>query len=854
MARKFLLPLIAGIIIVAMLVPGCGAVADTYTLTVASTMGGSVTEPTEGTHSFDAGTVVDLVADPDAGWVFSTWLGATAGIANVLAAETTVTMNADYGIIAEFAPDVEPAPAGWEPVELKLLIRIEDERWGMGDYFGDLMEEERMLTDRMYLSSSEAAPFWQAVPPTLAGEWHMYTGGWVSTLVSRDESGDFFWFYCGVWGWGPYAVQDPDPAFYDVCYALYQADYPDMATREALFEDVLFMASADSSTVHTVTVVGFNPWHSSVNVAPDMSAGVYGSRLWGYTIHKHDGSGVAGGGTPLVPAATDIQIAMPSIVTNPWNPIDGSNWVYDMMPIRAAGDDAFLPHPVTGFWLPQRVQAATMTVQEDLPMVDPDPVYTAGYLTIIRQANNVTVADDAWVDWDVTLHQFITAGEKKNIASPYYDAAWEADRGTSLRMSEIVYEDDIYLNKWHDGSVMSLADFVMMMIYPYERGLDGGLFYDQARYAYTFSSWYSQFRGVQVVHDGYGSDPLTIRTWSDSWTIDPDWCIDDWFPYYAQGSAGWHNVGIGIMAEFDGTAAFSLRKATADEIPWMNYVYGTETTGGPPLLDNYLQDAILAPTSLPYYALFNGLYGFAAEATTRLTNLDAWYTANGNFWVGTGPLMIETVDKGTNQVTLARNPDFRDLGSKWLEFCEDEVVPPVPPAHTGAWVDNVYFSQITQGAALYELESAAIHLYAFSISDGELFYEVLPGMENIRYSRSYGSWSEFLFNPVLEFDDGTINPFGDPELREAIQWLIDRDTIADEIYGGMAEPKFSLLTDVFPEAAERYPHIMTALQAEYASDPEKAKDIIWARMEALGFVMYYDIVEAKALWHYDTGA
>ena len=247
-------------------------------------------------------------------------------------------------------------------------------------------------------------------------------------------------------------------------------------------------------------------------------------------------------------------------------------------------------------------------------------------------------------------------------------------------------------------------------------------------------------------------------------------------------------------------------------------------------------------------------YDHATDAPIRLVNLDAWHTANGNFWVGTGPLMIKTVDKGNNQVTLSRNPDFKDLGSKWLEFCEDEVVPTVPPAHTGAWVDNVFFSQITQGAALYELNLGNIDLYAFSISDGELFYEVLPGMDYVRYALSYGSWSEFLFNPVLEFDDGRINPFGDPELREAIQWLIDRDAIADEVYMGMAEPKFSLLTDVFPEAAERYPHIMTDLQAYYASDPASAKDIIWARMEALGFVMYYSTGHGKALWHYDTTA
>jgi len=851
MARKLLLPLMAVIIIAAMVIPGCGTPAPTeYTLTTSSTSGGSVSDPGEGSFAYTAGAVVDLDVAADEGWIFSKWLGATAGIADVNQGATTVTMNADYAIIAQFEPDVAPAPAGWEPVELKLVIRTEDERLGMGDYFGDLMEEQRMLTHRMYRTSSEAWAYWGSTAAAYAGEWHMYTAGWVSTLVSRDESGDFYWFYAGVWGWGPYGAQTPDPLFYDVCYALYQCDYADLAGREALFEDVLFMASEDSSTVHTVTVTGFNPWHKSVNVAPDMSAGVYCSRLWAYTIHTNVD------GVPQVPTGTtEIKIAMPSIVTNPWNPIDGSNWVYDMMPIRAASDDALLPHPEYGFWLPQRAQAGCeIVVQEDLPMVDPDPTHGT-WLTVTREAV-ITVPDTAWVDWSVANKEFITRADKENSMSEYYDAAW--DRGTALRKSVIVYEGDIYTKQWHDGSVMSVTDFVATMIYPFERGRDGGLFYDPWRYESTFTAWYSMFRGVEIIHDGYGAEPLTIATYSNEWTLDPDWSMTDWFPYYAQGSAAWHNAVLGVMAEADGTGAFSERKAeNVEGAEWLNYVYGELETAGPPLLDTYLQDAILDPTSVPYYDFFDALYtvygeDFNAESVARWHDLQIWYTTHGNFWLGSGPYMVHLVSKALNQVELWKNPYFDDSGDRWLEYCHEEVL--TIPAHTGAWADKIFFSQVSQGAALYELEPANIHLYAFSISDGELFYDILPTMPNIRYQISYGSWSEFLFNPVLEFDDGTINPFGDPELREAIQWLIDRDTIADEIYGGMGEPKYSLLTDVFPEAAERYPHIMTALQAYYASDPSTASGIIWDRMEALGFAMYYSVSEGKALWHYDTGA
>lgn len=73
-----------------------------YSLNVASTLGGTVTTPGEGLFKYDAGTVVDLVAVPDAGYRFANWAGSVDTIANVNAATTTITMNSSYYIIARF--------------------------------------------------------------------------------------------------------------------------------------------------------------------------------------------------------------------------------------------------------------------------------------------------------------------------------------------------------------------------------------------------------------------------------------------------------------------------------------------------------------------------------------------------------------------------------------------------------------------------------------------------------------------------------------------------------------------------------------------------------------------------------
>ena len=78
-----------------------------YNLTIASTAGGSVSTPSEGTSTYYDGMVVTLAATPDDGYRFVNWAGDVDTIANVGKAETTITMQRDYSIIANFAAQRE---------------------------------------------------------------------------------------------------------------------------------------------------------------------------------------------------------------------------------------------------------------------------------------------------------------------------------------------------------------------------------------------------------------------------------------------------------------------------------------------------------------------------------------------------------------------------------------------------------------------------------------------------------------------------------------------------------------------------------------------------------------------------
>jgi PKD repeat protein len=75
----------------------------TYSLTISSTSGGSVTTPGEGVFAYEEGTVVNLVAAAAKGYRFAKWTGDVMTIGDANAGSTSITIYGDYSISANFA-------------------------------------------------------------------------------------------------------------------------------------------------------------------------------------------------------------------------------------------------------------------------------------------------------------------------------------------------------------------------------------------------------------------------------------------------------------------------------------------------------------------------------------------------------------------------------------------------------------------------------------------------------------------------------------------------------------------------------------------------------------------------------
>ena len=509
-----------------------------------------------------------------------------------------------------------------EPVEVIFLIRTEDERKEIGDYVSTMLEDLGFDVNRDYKTASEASPIWIGTDPH-EGQFHIYTGGWITTAISRDQAGNFDFFYTNrglpfpLW-----QAYTPSEEFDAMSEKLDLRDFTTMDERRELFADVLALSMQDSVRVWLVNQLGFTAYRNDISVSTDLAGGLNGARLWPYTLRR---TGEEGG---------TLTIAMPSMLPEPWNPVAGTNWIYDTMLIRSTQDLGTMPDPFTGLQWPQRIERAEVTVKEGLP------VGSTHDWVDLTFAEQIDVPEDALLDWDAVEQQFITVGDL------------HPDGLTANIKSVVYYPGDLYDLTWHDGSQLALADIVLDMILTFDLAKEESAVFDEAQLP-SLNNFQSHFRGYRIVQ----ADPLIVEYYSDQYTLDAELNVATFFP-----STPWHSMALGLLAEAAGDLAFSSDKADANEVEWMSYIAGPSME----ILAGHLEEAT-AGGHIPYASTL-GDYISADDAAARWENLSAWHEDKGHFWVGLGPFYLEKAFTTEKTVQLVRNENFLDPSSKWEGF------------------------------------------------------------------------------------------------------------------------------------------------------------------------------------------
>lgn len=523
-----------------------------------------------------------------------------------------------------------------EPVEITGIIRTEDERQQIGDYVAGQLEDIGFTVIRDYKTSAEAAPIWQQSEPSecLFG---YYTGGWVSTQINRDASTNFNFFYTPSGLARPlWQAYTPTEEFAEIAQRLNDSDFTSLEERTQLFAEALPLALQDSVRIWLLDRSSVAPLRDDMETASDLSGSIYGTNLWPYTLRR---VGEEGG---------EATWASASILTEPWNPIAGTNWIYDSTLYRATGQFPAMADPNTGLNLPQRIESFEVTVQEDLPVGS-----TLDWVELNTEPE-IVVPEDAWVDWDAESQTWITA------ADFYTETATAALRATTT------YPADLFETiSWHDGSPLSPADMVMSLIMNFDVAKEASAVYDEAQVA-ALDSFMSTFKGMRIL----STDPFTIEFYTDNWSLDAENALTNLraaWPQYGFGEAPWHTIAIGVATDAAGQAAFSADKSTANEVEQLNYIAGPTLA----LMEEQLTAAAEAGT-IPYEATLSE-YITAEEAAERYANAQAWYADKEHFWIGTGPFMLEEAYPVEGNIVLTRNEAFPDPSDKWAQFSEPAI-------------------------------------------------------------------------------------------------------------------------------------------------------------------------------------
>jgi peptide/nickel transport system substrate-binding protein len=515
-----------------------------------------------------------------------------------------------------------------EPVRIAILIRTDDARQRVGDYLANLLEDLGFAVERMYRTAEEASRIWIATDPQ-AGQWHIYTGAWIATVINRDEATQFSYYYTRRGRPEPlWQAYDPVPEYDEIADRLQRRDYATWEERQEMMARALELAMENSVRVWVVDQLNVWPRAENVELAVDLAGGVAGSWLWPYTIRFRDQVG------------GNVVFASPSVLTEPWNPVAGSNWLFDTMVIRALGDNSLLPDPFTGLYWPQRIASAEVTVVEDVPVSR-----THDWLTL-KRAPEIEVPADAWIDWDSGENRFVTVGEK------------HADGLTARTRTIVRYEDGYLERRWHDGTQVSLADMVLPWILTFDRADEASRLFDVAHVP-TFEVFQRHFRGWRIV----SRDPLTVEIYSDQIYPDAETIVASRTPDVLP----WHTLALGIRAEQAGELAFSSNKSDRLRVDQLNMVAGPSLA----ILSRHLN--IARNTEFVPFAETLGELVSETEAAERYQALETWWAEREHFWVGDGPFYLHSVHPLERVLVLRRNEFFPDPSDKWLRFTTPEI-------------------------------------------------------------------------------------------------------------------------------------------------------------------------------------
>ncbi len=174
----------------------------------------------------------------------------------------------------------------------------------------------------------------------------------------------------------------------------------------------------------------------------------------------------------------------------------------------------------------------------------------------------------------------------------------------------------------------------------------------------------------------------------------------------------------------------------------------------------------------------------------------------------------------------------------WLVAILAIVVIPFAFAEKGTFVDEIQFVQyLDENTALEEVRNGNLDIYYFRVPSDRIESE--KDREGIHVFESTGGSYSLLINPSVS---ESFNPFSIKDVRFALNYLVDRKLVVNELIGGYGT---TMISNYGPFAAD-YMSIIDELESfHFKYNPSLANQIITKELENAG------AEKIDGYWYYD---
>ena len=534
-----------------------------------------------------------------------------------------------------------------QPIRVRLIARVEDERRDIGDLLRRELERAGFMVTVSYRPFAAAVLSVYSTDPQ-SFDWHVYTEGWGRSAPSRYDYSNVN-SMTAPWlgnmpGWKEVGFWQYENAELDaIGQQLFRGEFATREERDELYRRMTTLGLEESVRVWLVTATNSFPAQAGLTgVTQDITAGPRAP----WTLRE-----------AYVPGRSDLRIGHLWVWTErtTWNPVGGFGDVYSTDIWRAISDPAVWNHPFTGLPEPMRV---SFTVQ--------------------------------------------TAGPTGKLAVPAGTVRWNADTDRwepvtgAQATSRVVYDySKFFQSSWHHGVRISMADVVYALAQSYELAYDRDKTRIEVALGVTSRPYLETFRGVRILDDN------RIEVYVDFWHFEESYIASYSVPSGL--SMPWE-----ILAAMDDLVFNQRRGAYSDtaagrfNVPWISLVMERDTLLVRRTLQTFQQQRFLPPS---VFQVGNRTLMSPDQAVARYrAALDCHSTYN-NLVIGTGPYFLAAYDPPAQFAELRafRDPTYPFKPGDWLFGAPPTlaVLPPETPAIRAG--RNAEYSVTVEGPGALEL-------------------------------------------------------------------------------------------------------------------------------------------------------